>query len=415
MAVRDIEAGQMLSRPSMGCLENCDDFEHTNFIETFKNYGEVQQFPHAWKFGMDVAPIYHGRHEEKTKIVWIKPPRYERQATLMVALEIQRLEYKFEVIPSRETVGEREWVQIDRYCQSVVEVLEDMIEESKAFDLIGDEYDEDEDEYEQDSEDENSDDEEGSDDEEHEDEPVANESNETGKENEVLVNTEDSTEAHVASDFLEGRNSSSNGHPWMVDGCDLSEDCSIDNKGMWENLLLQRLPKRNIMGSDAQRLYGNCRTRSILNRVGQLWNRSPVFATAEIPKGTLIWTSKYTATFTDGVQFRKVLSILPDDMVCDLIIWCYASEGENDSEGIQSEDGTSIPVQDFFECDLDDASFFNSYDHRSEYNVGSQKGKVAASPDDDKAYAMRDILAGEELVSAYDEFDTMNYDAFGLL
>ena len=43
------------------------------------------------------------------------------------------------------------------------------------------------------------------------------------------VSTEANTEAtQVASDSQEGRNSTSKRYPWMVDGCDLSEDCSMN-------------------------------------------------------------------------------------------------------------------------------------------------------------------------------------------
>merc|ERR1711935_826390 len=66
-----------------------------------------------------------------------------------------------------------------------------------------------------------------------------------------------------------------------------------------------------------------------------------VFATKDIPKGTLIWKSQFTASLDEGMQFRKFLSVLPDDMVCDLIMWCYTSDED-------------------IECDLDEASLFNS-------------------------------------------------------
>lgn len=322
-----------------------------------------------------------------------------------------------------------------------MEVLEDMIEESKSLDMIGKdmhggEYDEDniedEDDTDDGADDKDSDNDEESEDEEHEDEAVENETSETGREDEVHVNAKDNKEAQVAPEIQEERNSTSKGYPWMIGGCDLSEDCSIENiqesrgcgKTYFYNAYrnetewaLMRSTSMAIVGPEASSIeleYGS--GIEVPFKVAHSPGRGRgVFATSEIPKGTLVWTSKFTATFTSGVQFRKFLSILPDDMVCDLIIWCYASEGANDTEDIQSEAEGNTSGQDFFECDLDEASLFNSYDRRSEYNLGSQKGTVAASPDDDKAYAIRDFRAGEELVTAYEEFDTMNYEAFGLL
>lgn len=55
-----------------------------------------------------------------------------------------------------------------------------------------------------------------------------------------------------------------------------------------------------------------------------------------------------------------------------------------------------------------------SDDDVSEYTIGNQKGTEGSKSSIDGAYAMRDIKAGEELVTAYDEFDTENYKAFGL-
>ena len=53
-----------------------------------------------------------------------------------------------------------------------------------------------------------------------------------------------------------------------------------------------------------------------------------------------------------------------------------------------------------------------------EYTVGHGDSVQQAGTDDAKldssVYAMRDIKAGEELVTGYDEFETNNYQAFGL-
>lgn len=58
----------------------------------------------------------------------------------------------------------------------------------------------------------------------------------------------------------------------------------------------------------------------------------------------------------------------------------------------------------------------NSYDSIAEYNAGifdSPEVKHQSFPSA-AVYAMRDIEAGEEIVTGYDEFDTHDYTPFGL-
>ena len=56
----------------------------------------------------------------------------------------------------------------------------------------------------------------------------------------------------------------------------------------------------------------------------------------------------------------------------------------------------------------------NSYNHLAEYNAGTVEIPQLESDLMSVVYAARDIKAGEEMVSAYDEFDSDNYGAFGL-
>ena len=56
----------------------------------------------------------------------------------------------------------------------------------------------------------------------------------------------------------------------------------------------------------------------------------------------------------------------------------------------------------------------NSYDTLEEYNAGTVDIPQLESDLISTIYAMRDIKAGEEMVTAYDEFDSDNYGAFGL-
>ncbi|CAJ1945167.1 unnamed protein product [Cylindrotheca closterium] len=409
VAVRNIAAGEALFRPSMGCLEDCRDFAIANFIETFKNYGEVQNYPHLWTFGAGISLIYHGTYEGEKRsrpaavgnIEWIEPPKYESQIALMAKEHsAQRIEYIEEVIPSRESVDEREWLQINKYCHGLMDVLNDIVVEGSKLDLISEE----EEEY--DSEDEDSEaeeDEEGDSDGDGEERDTAD-----------YLGAGISSEAREIASRL--GNSKEDGYPWMVKGCDLSEDCTLDdiedsrecgeeyefdayrNETEW---VLMRSAYIAVVGPQKATLkltYGS--GIKVPFRVGHSPGRGRgVFATADIPKGTLVWQADFTATFTQGEQFRKFLSVLPDDMVCDLIMWCYTAVrtgGEN-----------------VIDCDLDEGSLFNSYDELSEYNLGNQKVSFANS-DLDSAFAMRDIQAGEEFITAYDEFDTEKYNSFGL-
>jgi hypothetical protein len=127
-----------------------------------------------------------------------------------------------------------------------------------------------------------------------------------------------------------------------------------------------------------------------------------VFAAEDIRKGTLVWYGENTAAFTSGVQFRKFLASLPDVFVCELIHWCYTSQDENKMPSI--------------ECDLDEGSLFNTIDNGAEYTIGCSRSMVENYPRDclDAAYALRDITAGEEFITNYDEFTAEIWYHFGL-
>lgn len=53
-------------------------------------------------------------------------------------------------------------------------------------------------------------------------------------------------------------------------------------------------------------------------------------------------------------------------------------------------------------------------DERAEYNIGGLKGSQVDYKSNEHIYAVRDITAGEELVTAYGSFDTDDFAAFGL-
>lgn len=365
IAVRDIVAGEGLSRPSIGCLEDCDDFGQTNFIETFKNYGVVQSYPHVWTFGIGISLAYHGTRDgerstrpgELGKVEWIEPPRYEWQLELMKQEHrAQRTEYIEEVVPSRESVAESEWLQINKYCHSLMDALEDIILEGSRLDLIPEEIKDEEDSDDEESEDEDSSDDE--DDEDHNSElkdEVGDKIRQKAQEVASRIETQEETSEQAKSSI--------EGSPWMVKGCDLSDSCNLDaiedsrkcgddyefdayrNETEW---VLMRSAYLAVIGPHQASLnltYGSGFKVPI--KVAHSPGRGRgVFAVEDIPKGTLVWRSEFTATFTEGEQFRRFLAVLPDDMVCDLIIWCYTSMG--------------AAKKNIIECDLDEGSLVNS-------------------------------------------------------
>jgi len=402
VAGRSITAGERFSRPSMGCLEGCENFENSTFDEVITNYGVVQPYPHHWKLHTGASLIYHGRDEGDSdvgRIEWIDPPKDETELEdLQDELEFQRLSYELEVLESHDTVDEREWMVIDRHCQSLMEMLEDSISEGTIYlQSVNNSI---------------------SDHRKKKDRVIDNKISESSDDEDDTQKFEQESDCEHTVHPSRQSDESLDGYPWRVNGCDLSENCTIDDihdsRGCGETYnfdaarnqtewVLMRSAYIGIVGSSQASLnltYGS--GIKVPYKVGHSPGRGRgVFATADIPKGTVVWTSDFTATFTNGVQFRKFLSVLPDDIVCDLILWCYTCK---------EEDG----ITEVIECDLDEASLFNSFDYMYEYNIGNLKGESQNPAIDDTVYAMRDIVAGEELVTAYDEFDTENYQAFGL-
>lgn len=115
-----------------------------------------------------------------------------------------------------------------------------------------------------------------------------------------------------------------------------------------------------------------------------------VIAAQDIPQGTMVWESHYTAHFPSPVYFRRFLATLPEDLACDVMIWAYAEEYDwEDGQGERS----TISV------DLDAGTFFNTIDRR--------KGETKTIGNDNYE-AMRPIRKGEELLVDYGDFEKKN-------
>lgn len=321
-ATRSIAAGESLSRPSMGCLEDCgQEFEHANFVEVFKNFGEVQPYPHYWKFETGMSFIYHGAG----KIEWIQKPNKEVFDLLKDEVLYQQKAYHAEVVPSRDTVHPREWIAIHMYAKAVISMLQDVV--GQQAELFGD------------SEDDSDDSEDDSDDEE---------------DNEEIKDVVETTvkESKRTDD-------------WAVNGCDLSENCAIMD--IWASRNCGTVDEHHAVRNETEWVLMRSAYVAVVGpshasipltfgsgvkvpyKVGHSPGRGRgVFATEDVPKGTLVWTQEYTAKFIDGIRFRKFLSVLPDDMVCDMVLWCYTYKG-NETDA----DGNEIQM-DVIGCDMDE-------------------------------------------------------------
>lgn len=129
-----------------------------------------------------------------------------------------------------------------------------------------------------------------------------------------------------------------------------------------------------------------------------------VFAVSPIKKGELVWSTKMTARFDKGSDYRHFLASIRDDLACDVLQWAYVQSLEFEA---------SETTKAFVSVDLDEGSFINSYnlsDDDEEDDVGSNIGcdpeaaKSHAGGCKQNYFALRDIEADEELLLDYGDF-----------
>ena len=114
------------------------------------------------------------------------------------------------------------------------------------------------------------------------------------------------------------------------------------------------------------------------------------FAVADIPEGTLVWKSTYTAAFRDGDSYRHFLRRMSPTMACDVISWAYT---RRDLDGLPTA------------CvDLDPGSFTNGAETEEDLNLALRDGHPSDTGCDLEFYATRDIREGEELAVDYFSF-----------
>jgi hypothetical protein len=400
VALTSFQPGEIMYRPTQACIHNCIEPQQPNVLDTLRVFGYVQDFPHYWHYPFGVSFIYDGRDHLNTtassKLTWIDYPKWDFQFELLKAdLEFHRALYSKEIIPSNRTVPANEWKVIDDISNSARLSLEHVIQDLHAergktpYNL-------------------------------EEKESEIEKEEEKGGEEEQDFNDEPKCygDGTCTSLDLMTHNDDKGNDPWMINGCN-STNCNLeeihDSRGCRDHAYttLYNDSAFAVMRAAYIATVGPAEATITLNfnsgmQVGSKIDHSPgrgrgIFSTENIEKGTLVWRGDNIAGFYTGLQFRKFLNSLPNDMACDLIVWCYTSYDIEKNRPL-------------LECDLDEGSLINTYSTAFEYNVG-----CLPSMDDDSSnycnnsiFALRDIVAGEELVTNYEEFDTDHWHHFGL-
>jgi hypothetical protein len=162
-----------------------------------------------------------------------------------------------------------------------------------------------------------------------------------------------------------------------------------------------------------------------------------VFSAQFIPKGTLVWSSIYTARFPDGNSYRQYLLSLSPDLACEVLPWAYVEPVLN-KEDADKEDGDNnklkyedLPL--YISLDLTIGSLINAaplydkdagFDDRTQYeyegrliprewegyaNAGCIPNDSEIGCDGHNDYALRHIYPGEEILMNYDAFSFPDY------
>ncbi|CAJ1945093.1 unnamed protein product [Cylindrotheca closterium] len=414
VALKDIAKGEQLQRQTLTCLSECDGSKKDTVTSVMRNHGQVQNHPHFWNFPVGVSFAYDPSNKDEP-IQWVKKPFELWNVEIMENEYSRQLRVRAgEINQSRQSIPDAEWKQIDAYSHALISALQVSVADAyEMFDEDGNIKEamlkEQEEEKEKEG---NEGDDQGDEGEETEEGEHTGDGEGEEEEFEELFEEQmdgESDEWYCDNSCFE------NGVPTNASGCDEAEcflgdiadlrGCpdyrynAILNETEW---VLMRSAYIAIVGpkkATVNLTYWS--GMKVPFRVGYSPGRGRgVFSVEDIPKGTLVWTSEHTAAFETGIQYRQFLRALPDFMVCDLLIWCYTAKDISDVH--------------YIGCDLDEGSLFNTYDDRAEYNIGGLKGTKVDFKANELVYALRDITAGEELVTAYGSFDTDDFAAFDL-
>jgi len=121
-----------------------------------------------------------------------------------------------------------------------------------------------------------------------------------------------------------------------------------------------------------------------------------IYATHPIKNGELVWSSKRTAMFDDGDDYRHFLSVLDVDFACDVLQWAYVQDVSDSDEHQELQ----------ISVDLDEGCFCNDGGDGEPSSVGCDEDEAVNFEGGCRSnyFALRDIEAGEELLCNYDEF-----------
>jgi len=121
-----------------------------------------------------------------------------------------------------------------------------------------------------------------------------------------------------------------------------------------------------------------------------------LYAAADIPKGTMIWDNRYTARVFSECEGRLFVRNLSNDLACNVVMWGYVTD-----HGTGSLE---------WGIDLDPCSFTNQATTSADINVEDRvvEPAKATHPGGHSMWATRDIFAGEELLSNYEDLKTFD-------
>ena len=122
-----------------------------------------------------------------------------------------------------------------------------------------------------------------------------------------------------------------------------------------------------------------------------------IFATQDIPRGTLVWSTRRTIFFSSGTSYRMFLIHVDRYFVCDFIEWSWVQT---------FQDGMSrIAIA------LDDGSLCNDASDTANIGCDEEVAKLYEGGCVHNYIALRDIKSGEELQCDYSSFVTSGPDS----